>query len=96
MAILALVAGALAVVTLVAGLLNYFGNRVEHAWYVSLIAYVSWFFPFSIVVLVPLDLASVIRLITRLFPAMNEKKRALCPTLFILQSEKKKKKSKRL
>ncbi|KAH7026747.1 LMBR1-like membrane protein-domain-containing protein [Linnemannia elongata] len=60
MAILALVAGALAVVTLVAGLLNYFGNRVEHAWYVSLIAYVSWFFPFSIVVLVPLDLASTL------------------------------------
>ncbi|KAF9551160.1 hypothetical protein EC957_010046 [Mortierella hygrophila] len=60
MAILALVAGALAVVILVAGLLNYFGNRVEHAWYVSLIAYVSWFFPFSIVVLVPLDLASTL------------------------------------
>jgi hypothetical protein len=60
MAVFALVAGALAVVTLVAGLLNHFGNRVEHAWYVSLVAYVSWFFPFSIVVLVPLDLASVI------------------------------------
>ncbi|KAG0373070.1 hypothetical protein BGX24_012181 [Mortierella sp. AD032] len=60
MAVLPLVAGALAVVSLVAGLLNYFGNRVEHAWYVSLIAYVSWFFPFSIVVLVPLDLASTL------------------------------------
>ncbi|KAF9106463.1 hypothetical protein BGX29_009398 [Mortierella sp. GBA35] len=60
MAVFPLVAGALAVVTLVAGLLNYFGNRVEHAWYVSLIAYISWFFPFSIVVLVPLDLASTL------------------------------------
>ncbi|KAF8945782.1 hypothetical protein BGZ47_001982 [Haplosporangium gracile] len=60
MAIFPLVAGAVAVVSLVAGLLNYFGNRVEHAWYVSLIAYISWFFPFSIVVLVPLDLASTL------------------------------------
>jgi len=60
MAVLSLVAGAITLIALVAGLLNYFGNRAEHAWYVSLIAYVSWFFPFSIVVLVPLDLSSVI------------------------------------
>ncbi|KAG0301372.1 hypothetical protein BGZ98_008411 [Dissophora globulifera] len=47
-------------IALVAGLLNYFGNRAEHAWYLSLIAFISWFFPFSIVVLVPLDLASTL------------------------------------
>ncbi|KAF9108448.1 hypothetical protein BGX27_008344 [Mortierella sp. AM989] len=60
MAVLPLVAGALMLIALVAGLLNYFGNRAEHAWYVSLIAFISWFFPFSIVVLVPLDLASTL------------------------------------
>ncbi|KAF9431336.1 LMBR1 domain-containing protein 2 [Entomortierella beljakovae] len=60
MAALPLVAGALMVIALVAGLLNYFGNRTEHAWYVSFIAFVSWYFPFSIIVLVPLDLASTL------------------------------------
>ncbi|KAF9960370.1 hypothetical protein BGZ72_007175 [Mortierella alpina] len=60
MAVLQLVVGALLLVVLVAGLLNYFGNRTEHAWYVSLIAFISWFFPFSIVVLVPLDLSSTL------------------------------------
>ncbi|KAF9980776.1 hypothetical protein BGZ65_004697 [Modicella reniformis] len=63
MAVLPLAVGTIALVALVAGLLNYLGNRVEHAWYVSLIAYISWFFPFSVVVLVPLDLASVLALI---------------------------------
>jgi hypothetical protein len=59
MAVLPLAVGATALVVLVAGLLSYYGNRAEHAWYVSLIAFISWFFPFFVIVLVPLDLASV-------------------------------------
>ncbi|KAF9161923.1 hypothetical protein DFQ26_004019 [Actinomortierella ambigua] len=60
MAALQLVAGTLLVAFVVASLLNYFGNRRQHAWYVSLVAFVSWFFPFSIVGLVPLDLSSTL------------------------------------
>ncbi|KAK3818784.1 MAG: LMBR1-like membrane protein-domain-containing protein [Benniella sp.] len=60
MAVLPLAVGATALVVLVAGLLGYYGNRAEHAWYVSLIAFISWFFPFFVIVLVPLDLASTL------------------------------------
>ncbi|KAF9969688.1 hypothetical protein BGZ73_007819 [Actinomortierella ambigua] len=60
MSAIQLVAGTLFVAFVVASLLNYFGNRRQHAWYVSLVAFVSWFFPFSIVGLVPLDLSSTL------------------------------------
>ncbi|KFH70825.1 hypothetical protein MVEG_03672 [Podila verticillata NRRL 6337] len=60
MSALPLVAGTFVLVGIVGGLLNHFGNRTQHAWYVSLVAFISWFFPFSIVVLLPLDLSSTL------------------------------------
>lgn len=39
-------------------LLDYYGDRRETPWFVALVCFISWLFPFSIVVVVPLDLAS--------------------------------------
>ncbi|KAI8621628.1 LMBR1-like membrane protein-domain-containing protein [Chytriomyces sp. MP71] len=50
--------GVLAVV--VALLLWYFGDVRRHAWYSQVIAFVAWFFPFAIILILPLDLASTL------------------------------------
>lgn len=40
-------------------LVAYFANTKVHSWYVKVTTLVGWFFPFWIVFLLPLDLASV-------------------------------------
>ncbi|KAJ3298081.1 LMBR1 domain-containing protein 2 [Borealophlyctis nickersoniae] len=42
----------------VALLLDYFGNRKKAAWYVQITAFVAWVFPFFIMFILPLDMAS--------------------------------------
>ncbi|ORY40735.1 LMBR1-domain-containing protein [Rhizoclosmatium globosum] len=44
----------------VAALLVYFGNIKQFSWYSSVFSFVGWFFPFSIVLILPLDLASTL------------------------------------
>lgn len=39
--------------------LSRFGNIKRQAWYVTVVCTIGWFFPFWIVFLLPLDLASV-------------------------------------
>ncbi|KAJ3126929.1 LMBR1 domain-containing protein 2 [Nowakowskiella sp. JEL0407] len=41
-------------------LLDYFGNRKKFAWYSQLTLFIAWLFPFSIIVILPLDLASTL------------------------------------
>ncbi|KAH9276402.1 hypothetical protein BASA83_001095 [Batrachochytrium salamandrivorans] len=55
-----LVLSALLVVmaAIVAIVLNYFGNRMTYPWYVQVACFVSYFFPFTIILVLPLDLAS--------------------------------------
>lgn len=38
--------------------LTRYGNIKTQSWYVSLVCIIGWFFPFWIIVLLPLDLAS--------------------------------------
>lgn len=45
--------------TLVIALLSRYGNIKRQPWYVTLVCTIGWFFPFWIVFLLPLDLASV-------------------------------------
>lgn len=40
-------------------ILSRFGNIKKQAWYVTIACTIGWFFPFWIVFLLPLDLASV-------------------------------------
>jgi hypothetical protein len=40
-------------------ILCYFGERKTFAWYVQLTALAGYFFPFTIILILPLDLASV-------------------------------------
>nr|KAJ3421498.1 LMBR1 domain-containing protein 2 [Polyrhizophydium stewartii] len=47
-----------AIAGIVAALLNYFGNRKTFPWYVQAACFISYFFPFTIIVVLPLDLAS--------------------------------------
>jgi hypothetical protein len=39
--------------------LLYFGNRKTFPWYVQVTCFIAWFFPFTIVFILPLDLSSV-------------------------------------
>jgi hypothetical protein len=39
-------------------ILCYFGNRKDFAWYVQLTALIGYFFPFTIIAILPIDLAS--------------------------------------
>ncbi|KAJ3213392.1 LMBR1 domain-containing protein 2 [Dinochytrium kinnereticum] len=44
----------------VANLLLYFGNWRTYPWYVQVTCFVAWMFPFSIILILPLDLASTL------------------------------------
>ncbi|KAI8812480.1 LMBR1-like membrane protein-domain-containing protein [Cladochytrium replicatum] len=44
----------------VASLLDYYGNRKTFPWYAQITLMVAWLFPFSIIVILPLDLASTL------------------------------------
>ncbi|OZJ02345.1 hypothetical protein BZG36_04385 [Bifiguratus adelaidae] len=44
--------------TIVIALVYYYGSRKKHSWLAQCVTLVSWFFPFGIVFLLPLDLAS--------------------------------------
>ena len=43
----------------VAFLLLYFGNWKTFPWYVQITCFIAWLFPFAIILILPLDLASV-------------------------------------
>ena len=43
----------------VTALLFYFGNRKTFPWYVQATCFIAWFFPFTIIFILPLDLTSV-------------------------------------
>jgi hypothetical protein len=38
--------------------LDHYGNRKRTSWYIALTAFISWSFPFSIILMLPLDIAS--------------------------------------
>lgn len=50
----------LLVAALVMSILLYFGNRKTSHWYAKLCAFIAWLFPFSIMLMLPIDLSSVI------------------------------------
>lgn len=55
-----LVIGLSIVFAVVVYLINYYGNRKASPWYVKLLVLIGWFFPFSIVLVLPLDITSSI------------------------------------
>ena len=46
---------------LVLYLLHYYGNFKRDPWYIFVVAWVGWTIPFSVVVLIPIDISSVMR-----------------------------------
>ncbi|KAJ1967759.1 hypothetical protein H4R35_006618, partial [Dimargaris xerosporica] len=50
----------LATLVLVLGLINYFGDRRRVRWYVQVVTVISWYFPFTIMFLLPVDLGSTL------------------------------------
>lgn len=55
-----IIIGLCIIFALVIGILNYYGNRKTSPWYVRLSVIIGWFFPFSIVLVLPLDVSSSI------------------------------------
>lgn len=43
---------------LVLGILDHYGNRRKTQWFVGITTFLSWIFPFSIIIILPLDLSS--------------------------------------
>jgi hypothetical protein len=41
-------------------ILLYYGNYKTYPWYVQVVCFIAWLFPFSIILMLPLDLTSVI------------------------------------
>jgi uncharacterized membrane protein len=57
--IAALVLVIISLLIIVVFLVSRFGNIKRQAWYVTVVCTIGWFFPFWIIFLLPLDLASV-------------------------------------
>ncbi|KAI8338107.1 LMBR1-like membrane protein-domain-containing protein [Chlamydoabsidia padenii] len=57
---LPLVFSILILIIIVSTLVSFYGNFKSQPWYVSLVCIVGWFFPFWIVLLLPLDMASTL------------------------------------
>ncbi len=50
----------LTLASVVAWLISFFGNWRTHAWYIQALCFIAWYFPFSIVLMLPIDLASTL------------------------------------
>jgi hypothetical protein len=47
------------IAALIIAILRYYGDKSQFAWYVQLTCFIAYFVPFTIMVMLPLDLASV-------------------------------------
>jgi len=59
MAYTLIIVGLCIIFALVIAIVNYYGNRKTSPWYVRLSVTIGLFFPFSIVLVLPLDITSV-------------------------------------
>jgi len=54
-----IIVGLCIIFAVVISVLNYYGNRKTSPWYVRLSLIIGWFFSFSIILVLPLDITSV-------------------------------------
>ncbi|KAJ1912449.1 hypothetical protein IWQ60_009660 [Tieghemiomyces parasiticus] len=81
LSVLPVLFGFLATFVLVALLVNYFGDRRRIRWYVQAVVVISWFLPFTIMFLLPLDLSSTLyrRCEAHAVTVQGSDGRATCP-----------------